>query len=116
MRAWSLLSRAASRSRTAGSASNMRRMLRKVLRSRRQGWATKVELSARAAPICGWAASSTVARMMASAQREVVEEGAERRLRGEQGCLVGRSGGSGRHDRSPFVWGGTPPKRRSRHR
>lgn len=69
MRACSLLRRAASRSRTAGSASNMRRMLRKVLRSRRQGWATKVELSARAAPICGWAASSTVARIMANAQR-----------------------------------------------
>lgn len=46
----------------------------------------------------------------------VVEEGIELRFRAEQSRLVGRSRGSGRHDESPFVRGGTPPKRRSRHR
>ncbi|MFC6935545.1 hypothetical protein ACFQHO_38175 [Actinomadura yumaensis] len=40
-----------------------------MLLSLRQGWARNVECSASAAPTCGCAASSTVARTTASPQR-----------------------------------------------
>ncbi len=69
MRAWRRLSRAASRCRTRMSGSTMRCALSTVLRSRRHGCATKVELVISAAPICGCAASRTMARVATSPQR-----------------------------------------------